>query len=174
MAKTDNLTYEYVSSILDYDPESGLFFWKKQTSSSVLAGSLAGCLAKNGYWVIRIDGVQYKAHRLAFFIFYKKYPKKQIDHINRNKIDNRIINLREACPSQQSINKFPKSISKKSNHRGVSWFKRTKKWKVTISLYGKRTHLGYFKNLEDAIEKYNNFALTYYGEFVPLTNNPCN
>jgi hypothetical protein len=166
MAKTDIHTYDYVSSILRYDENTGMFYWKKDMSTCVKKNSIAGCLHKTGYWVISINRIQHKAHRLAYLLFYKKKPPRQLDHINGIKTDNRIINLREADFSEQQINIKQRRINSLSGHRGVTWDVRTKKWKVSICIYKKRIHLGYFSSKEEAINKYKSVAKDAYKEFV--------
>lgn len=64
-----------------------------------------GSLDKDGYLIIKIKGKQYKAHRIVWLLNYGKFPKSELDHINRNKLDNRIENLRESNRKEQNNNK---------------------------------------------------------------------
>lgn len=145
------LSQEKLKSLLHYDPETGVFTWLVRASSSAKVGSVAGCLETYGYVVIRIDRKNYKAHRLAWLYLHGNLPPKQLDHINRDRSDNRICNLRLATSAENNQNR---SLSTKntSGHIGVCWFKRTKKWKANIKLNNKEIHLGYFTDLSEAIE----------------------
>ena len=100
--------------------------------------------------LIRLQSRLHKAHRLAWFYVYGSWPNDQIDHINRNKTDNRIANLREVTNKQNQQNASKRSDNT-SGHPGVSWYKRDSKWQARIKHNQKDTHLGYFENLEEAI-----------------------
>ncbi len=149
-AQANEFTAEYLRSVLHYDQETGIFTWKVRTSASVKAGDVAGCPGVNGYLRIRVQSRQYKAHRLAWLYVYGVWPKDQIDHINRNRSDNRISNLREATNKQNQQN-TGKQSNNTSGHPGVSWYKQSSKWVARIRHNQKLIHLGYFENLEDAI-----------------------
>ena len=94
-----------------------------------------------------------------------KWPKKDIDHINNVKNDNRWINLREANRSENICNR-PPSIANTSGIKGVYYFKSTDKWGSCISVDKKRIFLGVFKSKEEAALAYNKAAKQYYGDFV--------
>ena len=147
---TNELTAEYLRSILHYDPATGIFTRKVRTSNSVKVGDVAGCPEGGGYLQIKLQSRKYKAHRLAWLYVYGSWPKDQLDHINRNRSDNRISNLREATNKQNNQNRS-KSSNNTSGHPGVSWHKRDSKWQATIKHNQKQTHLGYFSTLEEAI-----------------------
>jgi hypothetical protein len=84
------------------------------------------------------------------------------DHINQNKLDNRKSNLRTVTHQQNSFNYSP-TKNNTSGCRGISWFKRDKKWLTQITLNGKTVHLGYFNKIKDAILARHNAELQYYG-----------
>lgn len=142
------LTQERLKELLKYDSNTGIFTWIK-ASQGIKASSQAGCKA-NGYILIGIDYQLYQAHRLAWLYIYGSLPKKQIDHINHNRADNRIINLREVT-HQENTKNAPKRKTNTSGVTGVSWDKDTNKWRSQITINGKATYLGIFSDKLDAI-----------------------
>jgi hypothetical protein len=144
------LTAEYLRSILDYEPETGIFTWKVSPSTKVKVGDVAGSVNGRGYLQIRIQSRPHKAHRLAWLYTYGEWPKDQLDHINRNRSDNRISNLREVTNKQNGQNRSKYSHNT-SGHPGVYWHKQGSKWVACIAHNYKQIYLGYFENLEEAI-----------------------
>lgn len=147
---TNELTAEYLRSILDYEPETGIFTRKVRTAARVKVGDVAGSLDGGGYLQIRVQSQRYRAHRLAWLYVYGAWPKDQLDHINRIRTDNRIANLREASHKQNNQNKSKQS-NNTSGHPGIYRHKRISKWRAQIKHNQKHISLGYFENLEEAI-----------------------
>ena len=156
------LTAEYLRSILHYDPETGIFTRKVSTSNSVKVGDAAGCPDGLGYLQITVQSRLYRAHRLAWLYVYGEWPKLDIDHINRNRSDNRVSNLRDIS-RKQNLQNAGKSSNNTSGHPGVSWYKRDSKWQVKIMHNYKRIHLGYFADREEAIAARKAGELRYWG-----------
>jgi hypothetical protein len=104
MARAD-LTAEQVRELFDYDQQTGNLIWRDNKSGGVMAGQVAGCINARGYRRIRVDQVEYKAHRLVWLHVNGEWPSKQIDHINRNPGDNRIENLRDVTASENLKNR---------------------------------------------------------------------
>ena len=144
------LTAEHLRSILNYDPETGIFTRKVRTSRSVRAGDVAGSVSGNGYLQISVQSRLYHAHRLAWLYVYGEWPKDQIDHINRIRTDNRIANLREVTHKQNNQNKS-KPSNNTSGYPGVYWYKQSSKWQAKIKHNQKSIHLGHFSILEEAL-----------------------
>ena len=138
-----------------YDAETGKF-WRE-----------AGCQNRLGYRQIWFDGKQHMEHRVAWFLFYGEWPNGQIDHINGNKSDNRISNLRLATSSENLCNR-PRPRNNRSGRKGVSWIKRYAKWQATIRFQGRNINLGRFDCKEKAAAAYNRAALQYHGKFAML------
>jgi len=106
------LTQEYLKECLDYNPDTGIFVWKTRPTehfkttkgarifNSKFSGKIAGGFDIKNYVVIGFLGEYYKAHRLAWLYFYGFMPENDIDHINGEKDDNRLANLRDATRSE--------------------------------------------------------------------------
>lgn len=144
------LTAEYLRSVLHYDPVSGIFTRKVRTSTRVKVGAVAGCSNGDGYLRIGLHNRLFLAHRLVWLYVYGEWPSLDIDHINRNKADNRISNLREVT-HKQNLQNTGKYSHNTSGHSGVSWYKRDSKWQVKIKHNQKDIYLGYFTDIEEAI-----------------------
>lgn len=147
------ISHEYLSEILDYNHENGIFTWKKKTGSRTNTGDRAGCSA-SGYVQIGINYQLYPAHRLAWFMVYRCWPKYFIDHINGDTLDNRISNLRDVPCSQNLQNQRKAQKRSKSGLLGVSFHAARKRWRAQISVGSKNMHIGYFKTAEDAHQAY--------------------
>lgn len=166
-------TAERVRELLRYDPESGVFTRRIRTSTNGTSnvGDIAGGFKGNGYVVIKIDGKQQQAHRLAWVYMTGEWPENDIDHINGVKTDNRWANLRAATRSENIIN-AGKPITNTSGFKGVSWHKgRGKKWKAQIQFKGKSFTLGYFDDPELAALCYAGASRILYGDFSHATIN---
>ena len=159
------LTPERLKYLLDYNQNTGIFKWKKPTNKRIIRGRIAGGIESKGYRQIKIDGIKYLAHRLAWFLVIGRWPFEQIDHINGIKDDNRWKNLREATCSQNKMN-CGLSKRNKSGYKGVFWRKELGKWRASIKKDQKRIYLGHFDTKEGAAKAYNEAALKYFGEFA--------
>jgi hypothetical protein len=146
-------TQSYIRSILNYDDITGLFTWLVDRSRRAKAGALAGCVKAGGYVSIKIDGVDFLSHRLAWIYVNgdNSIPNsKEIDHINHDRADNRIVNLRVVTRSENQKNR---AINKNniSGYCGVTWNKKAKKWQAQACSKGKNRYLGLFKKKSDAV-----------------------
>ena len=147
------LTAEQLKATFDYDAETGVFLWKIRPSRAVKAGDVAGCTEKRiGYITIGIEGRIYKAHRLAWLYTHGEWPKGLIDHINGNKADNRICNLRDVFADGNSQNVRKPNVRNKSGFMGVIWFQN--KWRASMSVNGKSKWLGDYSTPEEAHQVY--------------------
>lgn len=135
--------------MFDYDPETGLLVRLVRTSNCVHVGEVAGCL-NNGYFRVSVNGKRYLLHRLAWFIHYGAWPKDQLDHINRNRTDNRIANLREVDYLENNKNKSMPTRNT-SGVVGVCWHRQAQKWQASIMVNQKQIHLGVFDTFEEAV-----------------------
>jgi hypothetical protein len=134
-----------------YEYRDGALYWKEKVSKKVIVGSRAGCLNPvNGYRDARIDGLRFKEHRVIWAILTGTWPKHEIDHINHDKSDNRIENLRDVEPSVNQRSK-PICANNTSGCKGISWRAHKNKWQAYTTINGVFKSLGHFASLEDAI-----------------------
>lgn len=158
------MNQETLKSILDYNPSTGEFVWRKRMSKRGVLGKIAGTTSRQGYIHINTSGKCYMAHRLAWLYVHGELPKGSIDHIDMNKANNSISNLRLATLSENQWN-TKAYASNKLGVKGV--YKQYGKYKATIKKYGKANHLGSFDTVEEASKAYQDAAKTMHGRFAP-------
>ena len=149
----------YIKSILQYDPEGGLFYRKDDIDRRPI-----GYIDKDGYWGVVIKGKHYKLHRLAFLLMGEEIPK-YVDHINGMPGDNRWLNLRSASHSQNCCNQKIRSTNT-SGVKNVCFDKRKNKWCVKLRVDGKRKHIGYYSDIEEAESAAIEARSIYHKEFA--------
>ncbi|MDD5543925.1 MAG: HNH endonuclease signature motif containing protein [Acidobacteriia bacterium] len=164
----NKLTSEYVRRLFDYFPESGLLQWKV-TKGKGRPGKAVGRIRRDRYggkyFVVTIDGKIYLAHRLIFLWMVGRWPKELIDHIDRNGLNNRWGNLREASKAQNGAN-AKLSKANKTGYKGVYFAKKHKKWSASIHVNHKSRNLGLFKSAIEASKAYQRAAVEAFGEFA--------
>lgn len=160
------LTAEYVRSVLSYDPEAGLFRWKKGNSTRVKTGDIAGYIRPDGRRAIKIGYTRYLASRLAWLYINDEWPDCYVDHIDRNTSNDAIANLRLATEEQNHWNRGVRKTQAlgfknivKHKRRFVVHFARNRQ-----ALYRKS-----FPTLEEAIEARNARSALIYGAFSPIS-----
>ena len=152
---------DYLRSVLNYDPITGEFRWKAKTNGRVRVGMIAGKSAREKKHIqIRVRGRMYLAHRLAWLYCHGVWPHGQLDHINCDRFDNRIANLRIATHAQNCANRHAltglKGASRATNG----------KWQARISINGVQHYLGLFDTAEEANSAYRAKATEAFGEFA--------
>ena len=159
-----NLTTEELHHLIDVDFDNGILLWKRRSadmfasnrSATIWNTRFAGKPAldsvhPDGYKQGGIFGKLYLKHRVLLAMKLGYWPE-YVDHINGNRADNRLCNLRVVTKSENGRNSA-KPITNTSGHIGVSWNKRDKRWTAYITLDQKRKALGNFTLLQDAIER---------------------
>ena len=147
------LTVERLRELLDYNAETGEFFWKVSRGYIARKGSKAGTTNNRGYLVIKIDGKIYQAHRLAWYHFYGEWPKDMISHENENKTNNKIDNLKDTNASGNKHNDTFVQANKKSRLPRVV-FRNGNYFQAQIKLNCKIEYLGIYKTVEEAEAAY--------------------
>lgn len=144
------LTQQKLRHVLRYDHETGDFTWLRNRNR-FLVGEKAGCVWPTGYVAIKIGGKAYLAHRLAWLYRTGEWPEHEIDHINRDRSDNRFANLRDVT---RSLNRANSAIgaNNMSGYRGVH--RSGSKWVSSIRVDGKSFDLGRFESPEEALRAY--------------------
>ena len=145
---------------VNYNPETGIFTWKTPRKK-VIVGTQAGSLDKEGYIILTINQISYRAHRLAWLYIHGEWPKF-IDHINEIKHDNRICNLRNVTHSENMQNKSKPQSNNTTGYIGVSFNKKRKHYTAVIKINGKTHYLGSFKTAEEANEARQKAKLIYH------------
>lgn len=185
--KETKIPVSLMAKLLNYDPETGLFTWRERSASwfassgkarppeweanrwnSRHAGKPAMTTTNSGYKIGRVDSVILMAHRVAWAIHYGSWPENDIDHIDGDRSNNRICNLRSATRSQNMMNIGVRSSSK-SGLKGVSPIRG--KWMATIGVNGKSEYLGVYECKFAAYEAYKKRAEELHGEFMKLDLN---
>lgn len=152
------LTQTQLKEVVKYNKHTGEFFWAVNKPRARIGQRTGQALDRWGYNTICIDRKKYKAHRLAWLYVYGSFPTLDLDHINRIKTDNRIVNLREVTASENARNKGL-SVSNKSGYVGVSWKKSHQRWCAQASVNGVVKHLGLFDGLHEAVAARKQFLL---------------
>jgi hypothetical protein len=158
---------DLLARLVSYHPECGTLTWNRRDAWVVDAGlqteqgrkrfntRFAGqpCFVsvdKDGYFFGSILGQFYRAHSVAYALHNGRWAQHTVDHINRDRTDNRAENLRDATRAQQQQNRR-RQINNKSGVPGVHFNSRRKKWVVRSERNGVRANIGYFASKNDAI-----------------------
>jgi len=144
------MTQSRLKELLHYDEDTGIFTVKLNTGGSRKVGAISGSQRKDGYVYIGLDKKHYLAHRLAWLYVNGEYPA-EIDHINKIKNDNSILNLRGCNHYENCLNNSYRG-NNTSDVAGVSYYKTYDKWMAYININKKRKTLGYFADKADAIQ----------------------
>jgi hypothetical protein len=147
------VTQEKLKEHLSYDAETGLFCRIKSYQNQRL-GKVVGGLDADGYRTIGLQHKHWRAHRLAWLYVYGKFPDSELDHINGNRDDNRICNLREVSPAGNSQNQRKSHDDSTYGLLGVDYNKTKNRFRARIQIGGVRITLGGFSNPQDAHEAY--------------------
>ena len=159
------LTQERLKYLIAYDGKTGGFVRNVSTSPRAMAGNPCGDIDSKGYIRLRVDGKRYLGHRLAWLYAHGFWPPHEIDHINGDRTDNRIKNLRLA---DRFTNKRNTKAYKNnaSGMKGVSWSVSSKRWRSRIRINKREVNLGLFDTPEEANAAYAAAAEKHFGEYA--------
>lgn len=147
---TVDITAEQLRDVLNYDCATGIFTWRVCKGPRAQVGTVAGSVNGKGYLHIKIDGVNHKAHRLAWLYHYGTLPSQLIDHMDRDKANNGIKNLRDVSQfvNMQNVEGLRKNNT--SGFEGVYFHKQSGRWRAEIKISGRPKYLGAFLTPEAA------------------------
>jgi len=150
------ITQTRLKALLSYNSETGVFVWLQQRHPRYPIGSQAGISETRvpgyGYIIICLDGIPYKAHRLAWLYVTGQHPKNQIDHINGDKLDNAFANLRDVSQAINNQNRRRANATSRTNTLGV--FMRGEYFSARIRVGKRLIYKGVFKTSEEAHAAY--------------------
>ena len=146
---TKPLTQERVRELFDLDYETGVLRWRVNRRRARM-GDIAGNSVGGGYYQVQIDYNAHLLHRVIFLYAFGYLPEHQVDHISRDRLDNRPCNLREVTP-QCNIRNTGLRSDNKSGVKGVSWRQSRKRWQVRIRNNSKPMHLGFYEDFTEAV-----------------------
>lgn len=148
---------EELKNNLRYDCDTGLLWWKKRKSGRRFSKPVGSTGNSNGYVQIcfRFNGKDHmlQGHRVAWLLHYGVWPVLKVDHIDRNRTNNKIVNLRQVTDLENAWN-ISLRVDNKTGYKGVNAYKDTGKFMATLQKDGKQLFLGYYKTAELAGEAY--------------------
>lgn len=149
-----------------FDYKDGILYWKKKAHKTGpdYTGCIAGCVNMHGRTIVKVNRKTWLVHRIIFLMF-NGYLPEFIDHADRNKLNNRIDNLRDATYSQNNANR---SVQKnnKCGLKGIYKRKNRNVWVVRVGVGIKRKYIGGYQTKEEAHEVYKREVVKIYGEFA--------
>jgi hypothetical protein len=164
----NKISPQELQRLLSYDPFTGVLTWRERTPdmfkegknsrehscarwNTRFAGKDALACISHGYMVGDVYSTRFSAHRVVWAVHYGSWPIAHIDHINGERADNRIENLRDVTPSENSRN--AKICARNlSGVTGVNWSKSASRWISHIGVSGKCKHIGCFVDFNDAVK----------------------
>lgn len=158
------LTAERLRMLLDYDPDTGKFYRRTRHGGTVVGRETGTVSSTSGYIMISADNRRYNAHRLAWLHVHGTWPV-EVDHVNMDRSDNRLSNLREASRAENSCNRPVQRNNKSSGIKGVTWSHKRRKWLAQIGKDGKHYNLGAYSSIEEAATAYKDAADRLHGAF---------
>ncbi len=174
----ENFNFDYIKECIRY--ENGKLYWLKRplnhfynericngwnTKYAYLEAGTQRKSKRNNYWVIKINYLVIYRSNLVWILHYGEWPLNEVDHEDRNPINDKIENLRLATHMQNSMNRRIYS-NNTSGYTGVYFNKNMNQYKGDISANGERIHLGYFDTAEKAAEARRKAAIIYHGDFA--------
>lgn len=151
--KEVRVSVDRLRELLTYDPETGLLRWRVGYGMAV-AGSTAGARTWAGYIAVGIDGEKFRAHRVAWALVYGEWPEHTIDHLDGDRCNNKLANLRCVSHAVNMQNMRKPTVRNTSGYLGVYWSDRRGGWMAAVTTAGKKRRWGPYKTRERAYETY--------------------
>ncbi|WP_082016032.1 HNH endonuclease signature motif containing protein [Aureimonas altamirensis] len=171
---------ERVRELFTYDPLEGVLYWAKPACARIKPGAVAGGLKSDGdrkaYWVVRMDGRRYRRSRLVWAFVHGTNPEFEIDHIDRNYVNDRVENLRLATRTQNSINRVVPKTTYPNLPRGVRPKRKLGNvvgYRGRVVINGRRIDFGPFTSAEAAGRAVRAALVEAHGEaWLPTKTRP--
>lgn len=144
--RTDMLTAEHLHTLVHYDPETGVMTWLKKLSARQYVGDSVGSLKDNGYVWTKIYRKSYAVHRLVWLYMTGAWPTDEVEHVDRNRANNKWVNLENATHQENAGNRTPRHDSS-SGVTGVLWSTKDQAWRATICIDGRKRQIAQSKSL---------------------------
>ena len=164
MKPVDSVTEQMIRNCLRYEPETGKIYWTDHWTKNQLVGTEATSQLQRCYLRVKINGQTFRQHNVAWFLYFGEWPDDVLDHIDGNKTNNRISNLRSTDKYGNARNKASASGT---GYKGVSK-RKNGRYSSTITPQGTYTHLGTFDTAMEAAKAYDAAAIEHFGEFARL------
>ncbi len=146
--------------------EDGKLYWVKKSGLRCEIEREAGCInVSTNYKMVRFRKIAYRAHRIVWFLVNKTQPPEILDHINNDRLDNRIENLRESDHSKNQYN-TKKQKNNTSGIKGVSWHNKLGKYTAYIIKDGKQKHIGVYTDIKEAEKAIKQARQQLHGEYA--------
>jgi len=189
MADRQLPSIDLLRQLLRYDPETGRLFWRERPLAMFRDSSYGATATRSAEWSAKkwnsrhagkeaftaddgggyrrgqIFGGLHRGHRVIWAVHFGVWPEHEIDHINGDKSDNRISNLRAATSSENAWNKSA-YVNNTSGFKGVAWNEKAGKWAANIKVFGVQKHIGYFDTPDEAHKAYCSAAAADHGDFA--------
>ena len=162
-------TADRLNREFSFDAETGIVTRKLAVANQPV-GKIVGSSNRDRYLCAQIDYCKFRLHRAIWAMVYGSWPTSEIDHINGDRRDNRLVNLRHVSRQQNAKNQGIRTDNK-TGHKGVSWSNGKKKWVAFISLGGKSKNLGAYNDILEAVEAYRRASQMFHGEFARIDPN---
>lgn len=162
MTLSRSLTQELVKRLFDY--RNGELYWKTSRRNQIKIGDIAGCVGKDGYSHIEIDGRNFLTHRIIF-LWHTGLAPKIVDHEDNNPSNNKIENLRGVTHSQNQFNRKI-NCNSKTGVKGVDWDNKNKKFRARIQVCKRSIFVGQYDNLQDAKTAIEKAREQLHGDFA--------
>ena len=151
-------TVDEIRQAFSYDPETGRLTRHRMPHRDPT------WVSPTGYAKVNLGKEKYRAHRLAFVLMEGRWPHDQVDHINRDKLDNRWANLREATNSTNAVNRGLQA-NNRTGFRGVSYHKRDQVFRARVKVNGVERQVGQFATAIEAASARDRAMRAHFGDF---------
>jgi len=146
-----------------FECRDGVLYWKNPKAHRCKVGDKAGSVDKDGYIQVHLSGGRVPAHKIIWCMAYGEMPE-MLDHINGDRADNRLSNLRVVTKRENNMN-HAKRTDNKSGFTGVRWHKQRGKWNARIKLDGKEISLGMYESFGEAVNARLKSEAELFGEY---------